>query len=389
MGYYDNMESSLTIGRIRGVVVGVHWSVLLVLALVTISLAAGIFPDQVGGYSTAVYWVAALVTGVLFLLSILAHEVSHAIVALRHGVAVDRITLWLLGGVAQLEGGAKTPRDDFLIAFAGPFTSIVIGLGAGALAFGLDAGSAPALLVEMLKWLAGINLVLAVFNLVPAAPLDGGRVLRAALWARSKDRIRATVIASKAGRLFGIALIAGGVLLFLGGTNGLWFALLGWFIINAASAEERHAVMEQRLGSLRVRDVMSADPVTVPADTDIEEFVDGYVLRNRHSTFPVVGNDGEVRGLVTLRRVKQVPREQWRQKRVVDFACPLDDVPKSSPDEPLVDAFDRMRDDCAEGRGLVMRDGHLVGILAPADINRAFELADAARAQSRTSSPKS
>jgi Zn-dependent protease/predicted transcriptional regulator len=374
------MESSLTIGRIRGVVVGVHWSVLFVLALVTISLAAGVFPDEVGGYSTAIYWIAALVTGVLFLLSILAHEVSHAVVALRHGVAVDRITLWLLGGVAQLEGGAKTPGDDFLIAFVGPATSIAIGLIAGALALGLDAASASALLVEMLKWLAGINLVLAVFNLVPAAPLDGGRVLRAALWAQSKDRLRATVIASKAGRLFGIALIAGGVLLFLGGANGLWFALLGWFIINAASAEERHAVLERRLGSLRVRDVMSADPVTVPADTDLEEFVDSYVFRNHHSTFPVVDANGDPRGLITLRRVKQVPRERWRETRVSEVACPFDEVPKSEPDELLVDAFDRMRDDCAEGRGLVMRDGHLVGILAPADINRALELADAARA---------
>ncbi len=374
------MESSLTIGRIRGVVVGVHWSVLFVLALVTISLAAGVFPDDVGGYSTAIYWIAALVTGVLFLLSILAHEVSHAVVALRHGVAVDRITLWLLGGVAQLEGGAKTPGDDFLIAFVGPATSIAIGLIAGALALGLDAASASALLVEMLKWLAGINLVLAVFNLVPAAPLDGGRVLRAALWAQSKDRLRATVIASKAGRLFGIALIAGGVLLFLGGANGLWFALLGWFIINAASAEERHAVLERRLGSLRVRDVMSADPVTVPADTDLEEFVDSYVFRNHHSTFPVVDANGDPRGLITLRRVKQVPRERWRETRVSEVACPFDEVPKSEPDELLVDAFDRMRDDCAEGRGLVMRDGHLVGILAPADINRALELADAARA---------
>ena len=236
MGYHDSMESSVTIGRIRGVVVAVHWTVLFVLALVTLSLAAGIFPDDVGGYNAAAYWVAALATGVLFLVSILAHEASHAVVALRHGVAVERITLWLLGGVAQLEGGARAPADEFLIAVAGPVMSIAIGVVGGALAFGLDAASAPALLVEMLKWLAGINLVLAVFNLVPAAPLDGGRVLRAALWAKSKDRLRATVIASKAGRLFGVALIAGGVLLFLGGGNGLWFALLGWFVINAASA---------------------------------------------------------------------------------------------------------------------------------------------------------
>ena len=384
MGYHDSMESSVTIGRVRGVVVAVHWTVLFVLALVTLSLAAGIFPDDVGGYNAAAYWVAALATGVLFLVSILAHEASHAVVALRHGVAVERITLWLLGGVAQLEGGAKAPADEFLIAVAGPVMSIAIGVVGGALAFGLDAASAPALLVEMLKWLAGINLVLAVFNLVPAAPLDGGRVLRAALWAKSKDRLRATVIASKAGRLFGVALIAGGVLLFLGGGNGLWFALLGWFVINAASAEERQAVLEQRLGPIRVRDVMSADPVTVPAHTDLEEFVDGYVLQNRHSTFPVVDAEGDVRGLITLRRVKDVPRERWRETRVVDVACPFDDIPKSGPDELLADFFERMRDDCADGRGLVMRDGHLAGIVAPADINRALELADAARRRPAT-----
>ena len=300
----------------------------------------------------------------------------HALVALRHGVVVERITLWLLGGVAELEGNAKSPGDEFRIAVVGPLTSLAIGIAAGVLAGVVNLADGPPLVVAMLSWLAGINVVLAIFNLAPAAPLDGGRVLHAAVWAATHDSQRATVVAATAGRVFGVLLIAWGVFLFLTGSGGLWFALLGWFVINAASAEEQHAVMQQRLGSLRVRDVMSASPLTVAPGIDIEHFVNDYAMRGRFSTFPVVDADGTVRGLITLRRVKPLPVDRWRDVRVADLACPMGDVPIARPDEALIDAVERMRDDCAEGRMLVLDgDERLVGILSPSDVKRALELA--------------
>jgi CBS domain-containing protein len=221
-----------------------------------------------------------------------------------------------------------------------------------------------------------VNLVIAVFNLVPAAPLDGGRILRAALWAWKKDPERAAVIAAKAGQTFGVILMVVGGLLFMRGAGGLWYVLLGWFLINEANAEELHASMKQRLGSVHVRDVMSPAPISVPPGIDVETFVDEYVMRHRYSSFPVVDAQGKVHGILTWRRVKQLPREKWRTTRVADLACPLEEVPTARPGEPLASVLERMSDECAEGRALVMNDGVLVGVLAPSDVRRAFELAE-------------
>ena len=377
------MRATLTVGRVRGIDVGVHWSVLFVLALLAISLGTSRLPDDVEGYSTGEYWLAASITAVSFLASILAHELSHALVAVHRGVEVNGITLWLLGGVAELKSGAKTPGDELQIALVGPLTSLGIGIVAGAAAFGLETSDAPRLVVAMLAWLAGVNVVLAVFNLVPATPLDGGRVLRAALWAWKKDPERAAIIAARAGQLFGGALIVLGVLLFIGGAGGLWYALLGWFVINAAKAEELHASMKQRLGSMYVRDIMSPLPITVPPEIDIATFVNEYVMRRRYSSFPVVDAGGTVHGLLTWRRVRQLPRDRWRATRVVDLACPLDDVPMARPDEPLASVLDRMRDDCADGRALVVDDGVVVGVVSPSDVRRALELAEVVRPSDR------
>jgi Zn-dependent protease/CBS domain-containing protein len=370
------MKASLIIGRVRGIEVGVHWSVFVVLGLLTVGLGGGRLPEDVEDYSTGAYWLAAAITAVLFLTSILAHELAHSLVAVQRGVRVNRITLWLLGGVAQLETGATRPRDEWQIAIVGPLTSLAIGAVAGATALTLDATNGPELVVAMLAWLAGVNLVIAVFNLVPAAPLDGGRILRAALWAWKKDPERAAVIAAKAGQTFGVILMVVGGLLFMRGAGGLWYVLLGWFLINEANAEELHASMKQRLGSVHVRDVMSPAPISVPPGIDVETFVDEYVMRHRYSSFPVVDAQGKVHGILTWRRVKQLPREKWRTTRVADLACPLEEVPTARPGEPLASVLERMSDECAEGRALVMNDGVLVGVLAPSDVRRAFELAE-------------
>jgi len=366
------MTSTVTLGRIRGVEIGVNWSVLGILLLITFGLGAVRFPDTAEGYADGEYWLAAVVTGLVFLGSILLHEISHALVALREGLQVRGITLWLLGGVAQLEGRARGPGAEFRIAAVGPFVSLVIGAVAGVIAMAFSAADVSPLVTATLAWLAGINVVLAVFNMVPAAPLDGGRVLRSVLWAWRKDAHWSAIVASRAGRVFGAVLIGFGVLLFLSDRGGLWFVLLGWFLFNMARAEEQQLVIEESLSGLRVRDVMTADPVSAPSDIGVDQFLDDYVLRHRFATFPVVDPEGHPRGVLTLRRVREGSRGS--DASVGELACPMDEVPTAGPDDLLVSVLGRLDDRCAEGRMLVLDDGRVVGIVSPVDVRRAMDL---------------
>lgn len=365
------MNPTITLGRIRGIPVGLHWSVLGIFLLIVIGLGAGMLPDIAEGYSDAEYWIAAVVIGVVFFASLLAHEVSHAIVALREGMSVDSLTLWLLGGVAQLRGRVQTPGAEFRIAAVGPAVSLTIGIVGTAVAIALDAADTSELLFAMVAWLAGINIILAVFNMIPAAPLDGGRVLRSALWAWRKDRRWSGVVASRAGRVFGIALITLGALLFLSGRGGLWYVLLGWFLFNIAQAEEQQVVVEDALEGVLVRDVMTPDPLTAPAGISVEQFLDDYVMRHRFATFPIVDDFGRPAGVLTLRRVRE---RSHGTERAGELACPMDEVPTATPDEALLAVLDRLDDRCAEGRLLVVDGGRVVGIVSPADVRRAMEV---------------
>jgi Zn-dependent protease len=228
------------LGTILGIEIRVDWSVAFVFALLTWGLATTSFPALAEGYKTSEYWAAASLTTVVFMGSLLAHETSHSLVARRRGIRVRDITLWLFGGVATLEGEARTPRADFAIAIAGPAASVAIGVVAGAIGAVLALVHASALVVAAVFWLGAINIVLALFNLVPAAPLDGGRVLRAWLWHRSGDHDAAAIKAARAGHTFGWILVGLGIIEFMAGGDigGLWFILLGWFLTNASRAEE-------------------------------------------------------------------------------------------------------------------------------------------------------
>lgn len=368
----------MRVGRLAGFTLTVHWSTLVVFGLLAWSLAAVRLPAQAPGAGDAAYLAAALATGAAFFASVLAHELGHAVVARRHGVEVQELRLWLLGGVARLSDEARTPGADLRIAGVGPAVSLALAATAGLAAAGLGALGAPDLTVAAVAWLAGINAVLAAFNLVPAAPLDGGRVLRAALWAWRGDRTWAAVAAARAGQAFGYLLVGLGladVFFGAGVGGGLWFVLLGWFLLNAARAEADGAVVRDRLGGLRVADVMSADPVRGPSWLTVADFLEDYVLRTRHATFPVESFEGRVDGLVTLRRLKAVPADERVATRVRDVACPIAAVPTASPDEPLVDLLPRLASG-GDGRALVFEDGRLVGIVSPADVARALEVAE-------------
>lgn len=370
------MKATLSLGRIAGVRVGLHWSVLGIVAIL-MSLALARWPVVVPGYSWVAYTVAAVTVAVLFVGSLLAHELSHAVVARREGVEVGGITLWLLGGIAQLRGDADTPGASLRIAVVGPAMSFALAVVFGLISLPFGGGNDGLLVAVTFGYLGLINLVLAVFNLIPAAPLDGGRILRAALWKWRGDRDQAAVWSARAGRVFGFALIAlGAVWLFVGaGADGLWWILIGLFIVTVAGAEEQQAALSSSLRDVRVGDVMTRDPETVDGDRTVAEFVRADVLARKHSAYPIVDEAGGVRGLVTLNRLKRVPADQREDVTLADVACPPSEIPLTSRDESLTDLLPRMAG-CEDGRALVVEDGRLIGIVTSRDISHAVSVSD-------------
>ena len=368
------MGAAVGVGRIGGVLVRVHWSVLVIAVLLAWSLSTQVFPAAYPEASTLAAWTAGSVAAAAFLLGLLAHELTHAVIARRNGVGVEDITLWLFGGVARLQGEAPGPGAELRIAGSGPLVSLLLGLGFGVAASALSAAGVQGLPVGALTWLAGINLLLALFNILPGAPLDGGRLLRAALWKWRGDRLWATVAAARAGRALGLVLIGLGLweALALRSFAGLWLAMVGWFILGAAEAEGRQARLVGALAGVRVRDVMSPDPDTAPAGIPVSEFVERHLLQRRHTSYPLLDDAGRPTGLVTADHVKTLPRGRWADTPISAVACPLAEVPVTTPEAPLSELLSRLGDRTG-GRALVLDRGRLVGIVSPLDIARAIE----------------
>ena len=370
------MRQHIRLATVAGIPVGINWSVLFIFTLVTWELAELVLPGYHPHDSTSVYWSVAIVTAVLFFASLMAHEVSHAIVAKRNGVGVRSITFWLFGGVSELEKEALTPGADFRIAAVGPGTSYVIAGVFGLLGVVLaHLFSTQGVLVSAVGWLAWMNLLLGTFNLVPAAPLDGGRILRAILWRRSGDRTRAARSATHAGQVFAYVLVALGVIEFLAiGLVGLWYVFLGWFLLNAAQAEEGSVVMRASLSHVRVRDVMTRNPITFDSSMTVAELIDHALQDHHFGSYPLVGSDGRFVGLSTMGRIRQVPVSLRATTRLIDVASTLSGVPVAKPDEPITGLLERMQS-APDGRGLVLADdGNLVGIVSPSDIARYVQL---------------
>ena len=367
------MRQTFSLGRIGGIRIGVNWSVLLIVALLAYGLAAGQFPAEAPRRPVAEYVAAAILTAVAYIGSLLAHELAHSLVARRNGVKVEGITLWLLGGVSRLQGEFPNPGAELRVAGAGPLTSLVLGAAFSLLAWLVHASGTGGVAVAALAWLGGINLLLGVFNVIPAAPLDGGRLLQAVLWAITKDKLKAAMWSARSGQVFGWALIVIGAYLVLARRDysWLWFIILGWFLTSAATAENQQAVVQSRLRTVAVRQVMTAGPVTVPASATVTRFLHDLQPWLRHSAFPVV-DDGQTVGLVTVRRINQVPADERDRTTLREVACPLAEVARATPDEPVADLLPRLGA-CSGGRALVFADGQLAGIVAPADISRALE----------------
>jgi Zn-dependent protease len=331
------MKQSIRIGRVAGIPVGMHWSVLVMLGLIAEILAVSVLPTVIPHMGFVVYWTVALAGAVLFVAALGAHEIAHAVVARRQGVKVNSITLWMLGGVAELDGLPPTASADLQIAIAGPATSFAASILFGAVALVAHLVHGPTVVTAALTWLALMNVVLAVFNLLPGAPLDGGRILRGLLWRHWGDRQRASRTAQLAGQGLGGLLILIGLAELFAWRNigGLWLMLIGGFLITIARSELRTDEIESSLSGLRVRDVMVGQPDAGDAGTDVSDFTSRVVFSSRQSAFPVVGADGDLVGVVFADTLAEVPPDDRATTRLSEIAVP---VPAAYLTDPDIDA---------------------------------------------------
>jgi Zn-dependent protease/CBS domain-containing protein len=367
------MGSGWRIGRLAGIDLAIHPSWLVIAFLLTFSLADAFFPRSIPGMTVGQYWLLGGATALLFFASVVAHEFSHALVARRFGLKVAGITLFIFGGATTIESDSRSPRDEALIALAGPVSSLVIGaalLGAATL---VEAREARALLV----WLGIINIVLGAFNLVPGYPMDGGRVLRAILWKLRGDPNTATRQAAIVGRGIGYLMVAGGVIWALRSRDigsGLWLALVGWFLATAAEATMQQATVERSLSGVKVRDAMDETPAAVSPNESVADLVSERMLRGDDRSFLVRHDDGGLAGMVTLGDVKRLPRDAWADARVTDIMTRFGDLATIGPDEPLADAL-RLLQQREVGQLPVMEsDGRLpLGLVTRRGILRLIE----------------
>src|SRR5213594_741630 len=348
--------TSWHIGRIFGIPLRIHISWFLVFALVVWSLSYHYFPLKLTQRPEWQYWSMGVVAAILLFLSILIHELGHCLVALRYRIPIAQITLFIFGGMAQIRREAPTPKAEFLIAIAGPIVSV--GVGVGFWLFAVLPGAPPEV-TAVSEHLRNINLVLAIFNLVPGYPLDGGRVLRAALWAWSKNFHKATRQAARAGQGFAVLLMLFGAWDLVAGLaiGGVWFLLIGAFLYTAAHNTHRQVAFQESMLGLRVGDIMTSEVVVLEAGMTLDEAVDNYFLRFGYGGFPVMHN-GRLVGMLTFKELKTIPRSRWGTLTVGEVMVPHSLKAEIHPDEPITAAMERMFHD--DRSRLVVRDGDKV-----------------------------
>lgn len=361
------LGKAMTLFEIFGfkIKVDISWAFLAV--LIAWSLSQGFFPEYYAGLPQPVYWWMGLVGMVGLFVSIVLHELAHSIVARGYGMEIRGITLWLLGGVAELADEPPTPMAEFTMAIAGPVISLLLAGFFHSLSLALQAsGLEPA--IAVLQYLALLNIIVTIFNLVPAFPMDGGRVLRSILWAVKKDFHWATRVAARTGSFFGLALIVIGVLEILVSSDfrGLWWIILGMFVRFSADASLQRVSERVALANVKVADVMTDQPVSVPANIDIQRFVDDWLFRHHHDIFPVV-RDGQLVGTVSVKAVKRLPREDWSATTVEALMEPLSGRTSIDAQAGVEAALEKMRSGDVT-RLVVTRAGVLSGMLALKDV---------------------
>jgi len=359
----------ITLFKLLGFEIRVDISWVVIAVLITWSLARGFFPYYYPDLTQTLYWWMGITGAIGLFISVILHELSHSIVARKYGLTMKGITLFIFGGVAEMPEEPQNPKTEFFMAVAGPASSLVIG-GICYLLYGLGIGILPLYMSAVLGYLALINTMLAIFNMLPAFPLDGGRIFRAALW-KWKDNLKwATRTATRVGSIFGLLIIFAGIINIVTGnlTGGIWWFLIGLFLRNASEMSYRQLMTREALSGETVEDFMERDPLSAPPSISIQELVDDYIYRYHFKMFPVVEN-GNIAGCITTRQVKEIPRSQWVDTKVGDIAknCSADNT--VSPDEDAVKAMSRMNQ-TGNSRLLVVEQGKLVGVITLKDILR-------------------
>jgi Zn-dependent protease/predicted transcriptional regulator len=369
------MEAQIKLFRIFGIQIGLHYSWLLIALLVALSLA-GQFTATNPQWGASVIWAVSIITAILFFAAIVLHELSHAAIAKLRGLPVKSITLFALGGVAQIEKEASDPKTEFWMGIAGPIASILIGafcLGLAALLGWNPAAAHQSPQLAMLMWLGIINISLAIFNMIPGFPLDGGRVLRAIVWWIIGDGNRATRIAARTGQAFAFLFIITGLFRFFNGAGfgGLWLTFIGWFLLDAARSSYLQVETMEHLKGIRVGDVMTRDWPVIEANLSLQQFVDDHLLQSGRRCF-VVEQDGAPAGLITPHEVKDIERPQWTETRVRDVMVPLDRLHSVQPTTSVTEALERMgREDV--NQLFVLSNRHLDGIISRSNILRLLQ----------------
>jgi Zn-dependent protease/CBS domain-containing protein len=372
LGGFD-VESSFTVARIRGIPIAVHYTWAIAFVLITWSLAAEYFPSTYRGWGRPTYWIVGAGATLLLFISVLLHELCHSIVAQARGLVVRSITLFIFGGVSNIASESEDPQDEFLIAVVGPLSSLVL---AGVFWLGLQAvpnDTTP--LGALLSYLARVNLILAVFNILPGFPLDGGRVLRAIVWGATGSMVRGTTIASVVGQVVAFAFIGFGIWqVFIEGDplGGIWIGFIGWFLNSAAEATRRQVQVQEGFRGVRVASVMTPDPPVVSPALSVRDLVDSYILQRGQRAIPVA-RDGRIVGLVSLTDVKKLPETAWANNSVgaIMTRPPLHTI---GPDAPVTRALERLVQEDVNQLVVVDRDGTLLGTLSRGDVMRFLQM---------------
>lgn len=366
------MPGSIHLGKIAGIEINVNFSWIIILVFLTWSLAVGWFPQIYHGWSTAEYWLVSLIAAILLFVSVLLHELAHSLVARARGLPVSSITLFIFGGVSNIEREPGSPGVEFQMAFVGPLTSLVIGAICYLLLLPIRTSNSP--VAAILGYLALMNILLGLFNLIPGFPLDGGRVLRSIVWKISGSLRTATRVATIIGQIVAYLFILWGIWQFFAGNflNGIWIGFIGWFLLNAAQSANSQVMLQSMLRGVKVGDVMNPASMSVPANISLQKLVDDYFLpRGLRSALVMQGD--QLAGLITLSDIRHVPREEWPQVPVGHAMIPLDRLHVVSPQQSLNDVLPLMA-----GRDVnqlpVVQDGRLVGVLSRDAIVRFLEV---------------
>lgn len=366
------MLGSIRLFRIAGIDIDVNVSWIIIVVLLTWSLAIGWFPALYPGWSTATYWLVSLLAALLLFASVLLHELAHSLVARARGLSVKSITLFIFGGVSNIEQEPESPGVEFQMAFVGPLVSILLGAIFFLLLLPLRGVNSP--LAAIIGYLALMNIVLGIFNLIPGFPLDGGRVLRSIIWKANGNLQRATRATTLVGQIIAYLLILWGIWQFFSGNllGGIWIGFIGWFLLVSAQSANSQAMLQSVFRGVTVAQVMNPAPITVPANISLQKLVDDYFLpRGLHSA--LVTQADQLAGLITLGDIRHVPREQWGQVPVGHSMIPLERLHVVFPQQNLNDVLPLM-----VGQDInqlpVVQDGRLVGVLSRDAIMRYLEV---------------